>query len=374
MSKMIRYHTFGPGAAMRRLGPLLASTSRVGELCLIQSPSSRSKPETQARKFSTSSKPKIAIQKSNPSVLELVKSFPSGLTRLISCIQAYQNINEAAFSKHNTWSNSNNGLVGYIPRRQSEQKRKLKRDLTKVALPVGFAAIPFIGNSIFPIIAFSPSFFLSSHFLEGYQRPIAHDEYRDRLGAFEACANYFWVTVLREGKERKLDVMAKLKRSDDGKAGAIVDGCALYDLCHDRFPNHIPRQQLLKIAIVAGMSPVIVAILPSVWIRFRLGSIAKDIILDDSDLIRDNIYDGGCQSLTDDEILNANSLRGLPCGRDISYDEMRNYLTKHLGIMKPIFENKGGKIGLLGSFASAMFVLHLPAIRLKTDPPTNTLK
>ncbi len=293
-----------------------------------------------------------------PTALQLFKTFPAGVGRLVDSIFGYWNINESARTSRNTWSQI--GGVGYIPRRQREQQRQLMRDLQKVALPVAFGALPVIGNSIFILLAWKPNLFLSSHFLAGHQRSIAHDEYRDRFGSFQVCAGNFWISVRKKNSRNHCDINTK----ECDEAGAIVDALALYEKC-GKFPySTIPRHQLVQIAKAAGMSPTIAWALPSVWIRYRLNQIAKDIILDDADLIRDKLHEDGCQSLTDDEILNACSLRGLPCKLDVTQEVMRECLTNHLRMVEPLFQ-KVGKANLIGNSKGTTFFVHLPAIRFQ---------
>ncbi len=292
---------------------------------------------------------------SMPTAFQLFKRFPAGVGRLVDSIFGYWNINEAARTSRNTWSQI--GGVGYIPRRQCEQQRKLRRDLQKVALPVAFGALPVIGNSIFILLAWKPNLFLSSHFLEGHQRSVAHDEYRDRFGSFQACAGNFWITVMKNSSSH-----CDIRTKECDEAGAIIDALALYEKCR-KFPaSTIPQHQLVQIAKVAGMSPAIVWALPSMWIRYRLSEIAKDIVLDDADLLSDKLHLDGCQSLTDDEVLNACALRGLPCKLDVPQHVMRKCLANHLTMVESLFQTVG-KTALIKNPEGTTFFSHLPAIR-----------
>ena len=157
------------------------------------------------------------------------------------------------------------------------------------------------------------------------------------------------------------DIDLKVRKGD--QAGPLFDALPLYRLFDHFSSGFIPRQQMVHIAKVSGMTTPLLYFVPKLFIRYSLRSIATDIILDDSNLILENHKSINCESLTDDEVLDACSLRGLPCGSDLSFDEMRKLLTNYLVIMEPI-HTLIGKDRLLEN-NGIMFVLHLQAIRLK---------
>ena len=302
------------------------------------------------------------IKRTDPTVFELFKMFPAGLKNLYSDVQKFYNITDASKTKLNAWTKR--GGANFIPRRQAEQQRQLIRDLFKVAVPVSFGCLPIIGNSVFLFLAWRPHWFLSSHFVKNcHHRGFVHDEYGDRLGAFEDCAKDFWHSVMTNHHGVKLDITGR------DEAGATFDPLALYRLFEGQF--NIPRQQLMHIAKASGMTSPVLWALPSAYIRFRLGSIAKDIIIDDSNLIQEQTNHTNCENLTDEEVLDACSFRGLPCGLDQSYDSMRRCLSNYLAMMETVHNEIGTK-GLVGHINGTMFVLHLQAIRLKLDKINNS--
>jgi hypothetical protein len=304
-----------------------------------------------------SQQPGSPPKRMTPSVLELIKDFPAGLKDLYKDVQQYYNISSASFTRVNEWTKR--GGLHFIPRRQAEQQRKLIRDLVKVAIPVSIASLPLVGNSIFILCAWKPSLFLSSHFYKREcHRIFVHDEYRNRVGAYEDCAKDFWNTVMT----RPSDIQLNLQGRDE--AGPIFDALPLYRLFDQFNSAFIPRQQMVNIAKASGMAFPLLWIVPGAFIRYRLNSIAKDIILDDSNLIIENHTKFNCESLTDDEVLDACSLRGLSCDLNQSFDSMRTVLSNYLTMMEPIHKVVG-KDTLLGNNDGVMFVLHLQAIRLK---------
>lgn len=285
-----------------------------------------------------------------PSVLELIKRFPVGLKFLYKDVQQYYNISAAATTHINKWA-------GIVPRRQAEQQRKLIRDLVKVAIPVSFASIPVIGNSFFILCAWRPSLFLSSHFFQTkYNRSFAQDEYKQRFGAYKNTAEDFWHSIMRNPK----DVGLKIEGKD--KAGPIFNTLPLYRLFDKLNSTHIPRQQMKNIAKTSGMQFPFLTIVPDAFIRFRLNSIAADIISDDSNLLAEKHQENNCESLTDKEVLDACSLRGLPCDLRQSYGSMRKCLSNYLAMVGPVY-TAIGKNDLLKSRDGVMFVIHLQAIR-----------
>ena len=122
---------------------------------------------------------------------------------------------------------------------------------------------------------------------------------------------------------------------------------------------------------------------------------AEDIIIDDVTLIEEGHLGSGCSNLTDDEILAACLVRGLPVGRfarDYSIGgmkgeilHMKRSLTNHLKMMKGAmmirerftFEgenamaceaNMVSKRSLIRDHTLQLLVLHLPAIRFEMRP------
>jgi hypothetical protein len=300
----------------------------------------------------------ITPKRMTPTVLELIQQFPIGLKALYKDVQQYYNIISASSTVNNAWAKR--GGLHHIPRRQAEQQRKLVRDLAKVAIPVSFATLPVIGNSIFIFCAWKPSFFLSNHFYKKeYHRKFMHDEYRNRVGAYVNCAEDFWNTIMMQPS----DIHLQIEGNDE--AGPIFDALPLYRVFYKFKSAYIPHQQMVNIAKASGMASPLLSIVPKSLIQSRLKSMAKDIILDDANLIEENHKDVFCESLTDDEVLEACSLRGLPCRLNHSFGDMRKSLTNYLTMMESTYKIVGKDVLLGDTDGGVMFVLLLQAIRMK---------
>ena len=126
------------------------------------------------------------------------------------------------------------------------------------------------------------------------------------------------------------------------------------------------------------------AFFPSKYLQHRLLKISEDIIMDDAALLEEGQLDDGCDDMTDDEVLDACWLRGLPVGRfansgavgientatkEREIGSMRNLLTNHLRMMSFVMVDEGSGLRSRGSLVRdsslQLLVLHLPAIRHK---------
>ncbi|KAL9181821.1 hypothetical protein ACHAXT_012164 [Thalassiosira profunda] len=114
--------------------------------------------------------------------------------------------------------------------------------------------------------------------------------------------------------------------------------------------------------------------LPNAYLRQKLTTLAEDIIMDDSSLIEKNQLENGCGGMTEEEVLDACWLRGLPVGRfaiadagsHSSLDEMRKILTHHLQMMEAVTTQSRSK--MVRDATLQLLVLHLPAIRRSLTP------
>ena len=119
--------------------------------------------------------------------------------------------------------------------------------------------------------------------------------------------------------------------------------------------------------------------LPNSYLVSKLITLAEDIIIDDVALIEEGQLDSGCIEMTEEEVLDAVWLRGLPVGGFASLDnsstssstngsredevhQMRKILTSHLLMMKHVMD-KRLKGELVRDSTLQLLVLHLPAIR-----------
>ena len=213
-------------------------------------------------------------------------------------------------------------------------------------------------------------------------------------------------------------------------AGPVFDKQSLrilYNLCQKNFGNistdggrysildHLQTTHLHSIALSNNLATTIAlpttlanmalqTCIPSVYLKRRLIALAEDIILDDIALIEEGHLRSECIGLTNDEVLEACWIRGLPVGRfvgtmsnHISYGRechrdgnegelqmMRRVLMHHLQMMETIMacRNSGGftrdddndddsdtipilrsRRELVRDNTLLLLVLHLPAIR-----------
>ena len=306
-----------------------------------------------------------------PSAIELIKYFPTGMKLLFKNIQQYYNITAASQSPNNKWTTQ--GGINYIPRRQSEQQRQLIRDVWKVAFPVSYINLPILGNTIWILIAWKPNLFLSKQFFEfQYHRSFVSEEYRERRGAFSKVANDFWRTVMMDEQSSETKELLQINTDVGDDAGVILDGVALHELFRRGSGrgniqwDSIPRQQLVQIAAVSGMSSFISMVMPRSIVQVRLQAKVKDIVLDDANLLREKHHLVNNERLTDEEVMDACALRGLPCHLGQSFDSMRTCLTNYLFIMEAVHQNIG-KDRLIKDEEGIMFVLHLQPIRFQLN-------
>lgn len=294
-------------------------------------------------------------------VMQIIKSFPQGMKLLAKDVQQYYNIQSASQSQHNSWTNK--GGINYIPRRQSEQQRQLIRDLYKVAGPVAFVNIPILGNTIFLLIAWKPNFFLSKHFYNyQHHRRFVSEEYRSRRGAFESTANDFFSTIMMRSNSSQLRDQLCIQKGDN--AGVFLDVLQLYKICQQINWKSIPKYQLVQLGEMLGMTRFYLNIIPDSVVLSHLKARVKDIVLDDGNLLKEKQHEKNCASLSDEEVLDACALRGLPCQLGQSYDDMRESLTNHLKMMKTVHDQVG-KHTLITEISGVMFMLYLQPIRFK---------
>jgi len=130
--------------------------------------------------------------------------------------------------------------------------------------------------------------------------------------------------------------------------------------------------------------------LPSAYLQNKLTTLASDIIMDDAALIEEGQLDSECSGMTEEEVLDACWLRGLPLasfvrnnksgdhgdyGKEDEVHTMRQVLKHHLQMMeavmmdplicnsttsKTVLRSKGI---LVRDTTLQLLILHLPAIR-----------
>lgn len=276
----------------------------------------------------------------------------------------YRNINAAAKSKENIWQ-------GRIPRRQVEQQRQFKKDIAKV-IPTLFwwQAIPFVGTSVAFFALVFPRYLLSSQFYsEDQRRKFAHMDYvRKRT---------FFSSLIASGVGTNVDVINRVHAhqtdadTEYDMAGFILSAKSMMEIMsvNDHLNSRenvcvesLTRSQLLNLCVTSGSTllPIqfVQLTVPSFVMRFFIKSVASDIVRDDKLIIAEG---RNVNSLTENEILAACELRGLPTLSDMSVTAMRQCLSNHLRMVCEIQEARKEQDSV--GVSNEIFSLYLPAMR-----------
>ncbi len=332
-------------------------------------------------------------------------------------------------------------------RRPQEHLRQMSRDL-RITLPTvaGFVFIPLIGYAFLLLGVMFPRWLLSRQFHSWEQRwGFAEKEYGERRKWMIRLNGDFWGSfmikapnlVLRNGEDSgggtnarndyvatSIDADADtLTCVDFDSAGPVFGQQSikiLYNRCWDlcginnnltlpinRIINgkvspfiHLPTAHLHSLSLASNFSSSLFlpsstvapwflqTFMPAAYLHMRLNTLAEDIIVDDAALIEEGQLENGCKDMTDDEILDACWVRGLPVGRFArartsdryraicdeklsqgDMDAMREIFSNHLKMVKLVMSYDDRAPGLLprGELvrdpALRLLVLHLPAIR-----------
>jgi len=321
--------------------------------------------------------------------------FPSGAKQLYNDILRYKNIHDASRTQRNAWTVQRNPLYrgnyklpfiimdeeirpGRIPRREHEEQRRLKDDLRKVLPIVALWAVPFIGTALvfFPVLI--PRQTLSRQFLSTYQKELyASIEYRQCQSHFYTLGEYVFTSAMISAKRLNL---SKVK---EDAAGPVLDLMPFYAMFTDTLPEkeaknfllpvgklaHLekyPREHLISLALANGLYQHLPGSLSTLaarmcpWLRQEIHRIGTNIAIDDK-LLLEEAYDlYGCESLTDQEVMDACLMRGLPV--TVSYDEMRVCLTNHLGMIRTLKERVLSEESK-PSEAMKLLTMHLSSVR-----------
>lgn len=295
----------------------------------------------------------------SPTFFQLVRAIPAGLRSILKDVRTYRLIEDASRTKTNAWTKpkrpqtrtrthgsadaAEDDRPGLIPRRQSEQQRRLLRELRLVALPLTFCLLPVVGNAFILGIILAPRYFLSDRFLEGgHVRSFRAKEWERRRGRFGSCAEGFGEGV------------GGLVVVEEDRAGPVFGDLAPLGGWEIPDVSSMDRARLLALAQTTPLSSPLLHVLPHFYISYRLKSLLHDIVRDDLLLIREKHRHRNCIDLTDEEVLDACALRGLPTEMGVGkegMDGMRECLGNYLGMVE----------GWRGS--SGSLVLYLPAIR-----------
>lgn len=284
-------------------------------------------------------------------------------------------------------------------RRPQEHLRQISRDLqTTLPTVMAFLVLPGVGYAFLLLGMLFPRVLLSRQFHTRKQRwDFATIEYSDRIRWFDKLSGDFWGSCMI--------CMPSLSYLQMDAAGPVFNGQSMqtiYDLVENNFMNHqqknsirsssidhLQSTHLHNLALSNNLAASILLpfhlgstllqfCLPSIYLRQKLQTLAEDIIMDDAALIEEGQLDSQCGNMTEEEVLDACWLRGLPIGRfatmhsgaDASVhiretteiEEMRKTLSNQLQMMNAVMRRRE-KGELVRDTTLQLLVLHLPAIR-----------
>jgi hypothetical protein len=267
-------------------------------------------------------------------------------------------------------------------RRPKELVRQVSRDRqTTLPTVAAFVFIPFVGYSFLLLGMMFPRLLLSRQFHTKKQREyFATKEFEDRRRYFERLNTDFWGSCMRnmprlvllDEKEKKnsfqpdsiplfLEPMTYQGTDAGGPLLTETSIGILYRLFHRHLhsgsvDNMVPSISSLQnthihslslannlaapLILPSSLSPLFLQnCLPMRYLQYKLKTLAEDIIMDDASLIEEGQIDIKCGGMTEEEVLNACWLRGLPmgryaCGGENQVQVMRNLLTSHLQMMQ----------------------------------------
>jgi len=337
------------------------------------------------------------------------------------------------FPKHNYQQHQNHvALKGnYLStRRPQEHLRQITRDLqTTLPTVAAFVVLPGVGYAFLLLGMIFPRLLLSRQFHTREQRwEFSITEYGDRRRWFNILSIDFWGSCMikmpslvceKEEKEihqiisreeqqpnsPQLSNIESLSYTKMDAGGPVFNKDSMYTL-YQLFQQHISSghqgstssssiNQLqsahlhhlaLSNNLTASMllpksirSTFLQTCLPNTYLQSKLITLAEDIIIDDVALIEEGQLDNACIEMTEEEVLDACWLRGLPVGGFASLDsssissstngsredevyQMRKILTNHLLMMKHVMD-KRLKRELVRDSTLQLLVVHLTAIR-----------
>jgi len=342
---------------------------------------------------------------------------PSNVHSLAAASKEDGYIDDALYPEQKFYASSN-----YLSsRRPQEQLRQISRDL-QVTLPTvaAFVFIPFVGYSFLLLGMMFPRLLLSRQFHTKEQRwHFATKEFGERRGYFDRLNGDFWGYCMRSMPGLTLmdgsTTTTKIIRRDpipqfiealtyyemDAGGPVLTDSSIhlLYQLLAGGHTSaaistlqntHIHSVALANnlsapLLLPSTLSPLFLqTCIPSWYLNSKLTTLAEDICMDDAALIEEGHIDVKCSGMSEEEVLDACWMRGLPVGRfsscsgskkllDGSREEevqmMRIILTNHLEMMQFAHSAVGNdavmhsRSELVRDQALQLLILHLPAIR-----------
>ena len=331
--------------------------------------------------------------------------------------QTYNNNSQSHYHHQKQLSSTTGNYLS--TRRPQEHLRQISRDLqTTLPTVAAFLLIPFVGYTFLLLGMMFPRLLLSRQFHTREQRwDFATMEYSERRQWFEKLSIDFWGSCMIR---RMPLLLVHDSRVDDGEeavnepepyldslqmdAGGPVFNkqsmLTLYNLFqHNKSQggrdaskilsiNNLQSTHLHSLALSNNLAaPILLPFnlaplflqtcLPSLYLQQKLTTLAEDIIMDDSALIEEGQLESKCIGMTEEEILDACWLRGLPVGRFVTMNNnvqcsthgregevemMRTALTHHLQMIEDITKHSPLR-EIVRDSTLHLLVLHLPAIR-----------
>jgi hypothetical protein len=225
------------------------------------------------------------------------------------------------------------------------------------------------------LVILAPRQALSRQFYNRYEKELyASIEYRQSKSHFRSLAEHVFGSVMVNVQSLDIHVTGQ------DAAGPTVDLILFYTVFSDtaeksvdsRLPAgklaHLetyPREHLTSLALANGLyqsfpdplSRLFAFCCP--WLRSEVSRIANLVGTDDKLLLEEAYDSNGCESLTDQEVVDACLMRGLPV--TVSYAEMRQCLTNHLTMIRALRESLPTPHATPESLK--LLTLHLSALR-----------
>jgi len=296
---------------------------------------------------------------------ERIQNFPKNATKLCNDISRSKTINDASKTIPNAWN-------GTIPRRQTEQQRMVLYDV-RIALPLLIVSIPpFIGYIPVLLAILSPRQWMSRQFFNTFEIiSNARIELSQRQMQYKDLAEHFWTLV---GIDPRMDKGIIVLEEGDS-VGPIVDFRSVVEALHQGNTetstttlSTISRHHMITLALASGylqrfpsiITKWLVPAIPFTWLCYDMEQHAYHITKDD-DLLIDEGYDiKYCHDMTDDEVLEACLIRGMPI---TTVAVMREQLTIYLTMMRRLREELPSVVTGSKSEPFRLFTLHVTALR-----------
>lgn len=261
-----------------------------------------------------------------------------------------------------------------VPRRQQEQQRRLRQDLT-TTLPICILfCVPILGYSAFLSLAF-PRQLLGRQFHNRFEiRHYALVEYEQRMMHVNTLTSMLYAEVLSSAQieqvtttlpppvfpdiQHLITIFSIFSDVAEEANNSVTHRATLASL-EDR-----PHAYLVELALFAGayqnltppLNSLVARMMPSLFLKDRIMRLAVDVALDDCALL-DEMHDrSDCMELTDEEVQDACLARVIPITGSV--DDSRQLLTEYLRTMRILRQH----FPRTSASSFGMFSLHLPLL------------